>query len=143
MTYLPKHSKYFEGILQLRPATKALVSWVRKKTENDGRSSIIRVKKDKHGADLYFSDRRYLVALGKVLRSTFGGMIKTSATLHTQKKGKELYRVTVLFRSFPYRRGQWIDYKGGRWQVWYVANEVTLKEVGGRKMRVKMESLIT
>ena len=95
-----KHAKYFEAIIQLRPADQKLVSYVYKMIEARPDVFISDQKKVKTGIDIYLSSWRVAMAIGKRLTKTFSGNVKISRSLHTRSHmtSKDIYRVTVLFR---------------------------------------------
>lgn len=92
---------YYEAILQLRPAKKELIDFVKKKIEEREDVFISKTVELKTGIDFYLNSWRFAVSLGKMLKKSFGGNTKLSRTLFTQSRqtSKKVYRVTVLFRS--------------------------------------------
>lgn len=141
MVFIPPHTNYFEGILQLRGTPKSVLAKIRHKTKKDKRSMIVKVKHFKFGSDVYFSDKRYMATLGRWLANHYDGVLKKSATLHTHKKGEALYRLTIAFRYFPYYKGQGLELNGQRYTIVRIDKEVTLQERGGKKIKVAMEKL--
>ena len=95
-----KHARYFEAIIQLRPAETSLVSYVYSLIEAKSDVSISKIEKLKTGIDIYLSSWRAAVAIGKKLKDRFSGELKLSRALHgiNRQTSKEVYRVTVLFR---------------------------------------------
>ena len=93
-----KHPNYFEAVLQLRECSEPVYQFVKTEIDKVG-LKIAQVKKVMKGHDYYTADNSLTRALGKRLQREFGGHLLVTATLHTQKKGKELYRVTVPFRE--------------------------------------------
>lgn len=95
---MPNQS-YYEAIIQLRPAKKEVLDFVRNSIKERG-AFISKEEKLKKGIDIYMSDQRFARALSKKLRVKYGGEVKLTRKLHTVSKrtGKKLYRVTVLFR---------------------------------------------
>ncbi len=90
---------YWEAKIQLRPAKREVVDYIRKQIDKRGNITISRVEELKTGLDFYISSQRFARALGKKLKKAFSGELKMTRKLFTEKKGKKLYRVTVLFRS--------------------------------------------
>ena len=91
---------YYEAIIQIRPATKEILDFIKKKIEERKGVFVSKMEELKTGVDLYVSDQRFARALSKQLKRTFRGEVKLTRKLHTVSKssGKKLYRVTVLFR---------------------------------------------
>jgi len=93
-----KHKEYFEGILQLRRPKKEVVDAIKESVNKKQGVFISKEIEVRNGIDFYFSSQRFLQGLGKKLQNNFGGVLKTSAKLHTRdrQKSKNLYRVNVL-----------------------------------------------
>lgn len=142
MVYLP-HKDYFEGILQLRGQYEDVLDWVVAQTKKDQKAVITKEKKVRGGIDLYFSSQRYLTSLAKKLNQQFSGIMKTSSTLHTHKKGDALYRVTVLFHALPIKPGDIITIKGEQVELLKIGNKAHVKNVKtGKKQFVDLDTLI-
>jgi len=142
MVYLPRPD-YFEGILQLRGHCDEALEWVVNQVNKDGRAVITKEKKFKNGIDLYFSSQKYLLTLAKKLKSTFGGELKTTSTLHTHKKGDPLYRVTVLFRILPFKPGDTFTIRGKDVELLRVTSKAHVKEIKtGKKFFVDLDELM-
>lgn len=139
------HAKYYEGIMQLRDCEVEVVAWVRQRTRKDDRALITKEKKVRGGIDLYFSSQKYLRTIGKKLSETFAGEYKTTRTLHTRSKmGRELYRVTVLFRQYPFKKGDTLEYCEEKFEVLSFGNQVYVKNLGtGKKSHIKLDVLRT
>ncbi len=143
MLKLP-HSRYYEGILQLRNPTPELIAWVRKTVKAEGKSLICEEKKVTNGIDMKFSSQRYLRALGKRLKERFTGELKLSRTLHTISKvtGKRLYRVTVMFRLLKYKKGMILEIDGEQWQIIAVDHRARIKNLtSGEKKEYALHEL--
>ena len=97
---MDKNPNYFEGILQIRNPNEECVNLIRNQFKNNEKAWIAKEEKQKNGFDLYISSNSFLLALGKKLKKSFNGTLKTSRKLHTQSRltSKKLYRVTVCFR---------------------------------------------
>ena len=102
-----KNSQYFQGILQLRADDDAIIRFINTQLKSRPNVFIAKVVELKNGYDLYFSSNSFLLSLGKKLEMAFGGTLKRSSSLHTKSKhsGKDLYRVTVLFKTAGYKKG--------------------------------------
>lgn len=141
MAHIP-HPNYFEGILQLRGEYEEVLQWLLKRTKEDDRAAITKHQRVGDGIDLYFTSQRYLQILAKQIKMRFAGIMKLSSTLHTQKKGQDLYRITVLFRVFPFKIGDIVTLQGERIQILGLTSKAHVKEVDtGKKKYVSLELL--
>ena len=143
MLELP-HPKYFEGILQLRDCKPEVQEWVLEQNRKDKRNIITKAKKVRGGVDLYFSSQKYLRSLGKRLHENLEGEYKQTRTLHTvsKKTGKPLYRVTVMFRQYPFSKGDVVRYKGDKYQVLSCGNQIRVQNTEtGKKRLIKTEEI--
>lgn len=129
---------YFEGVLQLRNTTPDIYQWVIQKVKADGKARIAKEKKVPNGIDLYFSEQHYMQSLGKKMKETFPGQVVTSRRLFTTDKmtSKFLYRVTVLFKGMPFKRGDIVEFQGEKVQILNVANRIQVKNI---KSGIKQE----
>ncbi|HLF54375.1 MAG TPA: NMD3-related protein [Candidatus Nanoarchaeia archaeon] len=139
------HHDYFEGILQIRNPNKELLEWIRNRVMTEKRAFISKEKTVKNGIDLYMSSQHYLQNLGKQLQEKFNGILKTSKRLHTVDKmtSKLLYRVNVLFKPFPFKRGDIITLHGEQVQIMQIGKRVQVKNIQtGKKAMVPIELLV-
>ena len=98
-----KHARYFEAIIQLRPADPKLVAYVQDFIKRSNQATITNVEELKTGINLFITSKRVAMAVGKRLKVVFPGELTLSRTLHTRDRqtSKDVYRVTVLFRLKP------------------------------------------
>lgn len=139
-----KHSKYFEGILQLRNPSQELIRYVYKTIDKDNQAWISQAKKVRGGIDLYLSSQKYLRTLGKKLKERFPGSMKTSRKLFTIQRGtgKRLFRVNVLFRLYPFKIGETIEMSGEKYKVLRIDKQVTVQHIkSGKKEQIKPEEI--
>lgn len=132
-----KHNNYFEGILQLRNPNQEIVTFVEEDLHN-GHIAVSQVKEVKNGLDYYLSDNDYTMALSKRLQKKFGGEVKVTSTLHTKIKGKDAYRVTALFRSPSFAKGDLVDYGGNEFKVKAMGKEIVLIGHGKNTKKVNV-----
>ena len=135
---------YFEGILQIRYGSPELLKWVLARIKADGRARVAKEKKVTNGVDVYISDQHYLQNLGRQIKKKFIGILKVSRRLHTTDKmtSKLLYRVTVLFKVLPFKRGDIVTLHGEQVEVLNIGNKAQVKDVkSGAKKDVELESL--
>lgn len=133
-----KHPEYYEAILQLRDCAAEVEGLVISEIAK-ANIPVAKKVKVKRGVDYYLADNNFTRALGKKLRERFGGEVKITASLWGRKKGKEVYRVTVLFRCFGLVKGDRVVYGGEEWVVKLrLENEVMLQKVkSGEKIHVR------
>jgi len=94
------NQQYYEGTLQLRNPNEEVLNFIRNQFKNNQKVWIAKEKDLKTGIDLYISSNKFLLSLGKKLKKSFKGELKTSRRLHSKSRitSKNVYRVTVLFR---------------------------------------------
>jgi len=132
-----RHKGYFEGILQLRDVDTDVVEYSIKEIERREDGFIAKIKDLDNGVDIYMTPQKFLRSLGNNLQSTFGGQITFSTKLHTKNKltSKEVYRVSMLFRMPPFRKGDIIDYKGEKIKINAMHKKINAQVVKtGKKM---------
>jgi len=123
------HQGYFEGILQLRNATREIMDYV----ENEISRNKVHLAKTtnlKGGKDYYLGDNKFLLRLGKNLKSKFDGQLVSTSKLFSQNKqtSKEVHRVTVLFRYIPFKVGDIIEYRDRSVEVKRYGTKVEIKD---------------
>ena len=125
------NSQYFEGILQLRPADNEIDAFISKIAVD----FIAKKKKVRNGIDYYMSSNSFLKKLGKRLQKEIGGSLLFSESLHTRDRqsSKDLYRVTALFRLYPFRIGDVVVSKKTLYLVTGSGKEPTGKNLVTRK----------
>ncbi|HLC64843.1 MAG TPA: NMD3-related protein [Candidatus Nanoarchaeia archaeon] len=139
-----KHSKYFEGILQLRNPSKEILDYINKAEDASRKPMISQLKKVKNGFDVYFISNDTLMSFGRTLQQKFGGEMKTSARLHTRSRqtSKELYRVSVLLRLPFYNVGDVIEVKGEMYKVLLMGKKVFASNLEtGKKVTFRYKEL--
>ena len=138
------HSGYFEGILQLRNPAPAVLDFVRQNVACKEGVFISKQLKVKNGWDLYLSSQRYMRNLGKMLQDRFGGELIVSVKLFTRhhQTSREVYRVNVLFRLYPFKKGQVIVHRGEKLKILFLGKKVGLKNVDtGKRMQLAYADL--
>lgn len=132
-----KHPLYYEAILQLRDVLPTVIEFVQEDISKY-RIPVPQIKTVKNGFDYYIADGKYTKALGKRLQQKFGGKQVVTASLVTNKDGKDLYRVTVLFRGVDFSRGDVVDYQGEEFKVMAMSKDILLKHSQtGKKVHLK------
>ncbi len=135
MVVIP-HATYFEGVLQLRNPTQKLIHFVVDTVEADQKAAITKITKVKSGFDYYLTSQKYLQILGRKIKKKFSGEFKLSPTLHTQRKsGERLYRITILFRLYAFKRGDIVHVQGDEYEIINIKTKIMCKEVKSGKKK--------
>ncbi len=116
---------YFEGILQIRATNRLptaeeidsckiicadMVDRLWKK--GDRLAFITNSSDSKDGADLYLGSCNACKHICKSISNELGGSFTESATLHSHKEGKDIYRMTYAMRLPEFMSGDIILFKG-------------------------------
>lgn len=93
-------TQYFESTIQLRPRDEELLDFVINIVDKNPAVFISLMEEKKEGFDLLFSSNKVAMAIGKKLKKSFKGELKTSRHIFGRDKlrSKDLWRVTVCFR---------------------------------------------
>ena len=140
-----KNQDYFEGILQLRNTTDEVLNFAINEIKKDGTSAISKLKEIGDGCDLYVTRQKFLRSLGNKLQKQFGGQVVVSRRIHTRSRqtSRDLYRVSLLFRLPPFKKGDVISYKGEKIQIMQMHKKVLAKDVKtGRKLNLSFKDLM-
>ena len=134
---------YYQGILQLRNINPEVLDFVHDQLKKREDVAITKTAKQPNGIDLYITSQAFLRAIGKKLRESFGGEMRTSATLHTRnKQGKDLFRVNVLYRPSKYKHGDIVNIRGDEIRLIHIGSKIFGKEVKtGRKVTIRSSDL--
>jgi len=140
-TLVGKHTEYYEAILQLRNVSQEVVNFVEEEIPRV-HLSVSKVVEEKTGLDYYLSDNSLTRILSKKLQTKFGGEVLITATLHTQKKDKEMYRLTVLFRQAPFTKGDIVVKASERYKVLTMGKEIILQHINtGKKVHLRYREM--
>jgi len=136
-----KRPEYFEAILQLRNVGDEVYEFAKHDLKKGG----VYISKEMdvvNGKDIYISDNNYGRALGKRLLKEFGGECVVTASLYGQHDGKEIYRLTILFRGVDFKKGDIVEYKAEPYVVKVMGKEVMLQHAkNGEKVHVKLKDI--
>lgn len=136
-----KNFSYFEAILQLRNISSAVLDFVYAEIDR-GKIHIAKEVESKNGLDIYLADDNFTRALGRKLQEQFGGENKITSTLYSQKDGKDIYRITVLFRAVPFKKGDIVKYKGSEYEVKILGKDILLQSLKtGKKVHVRCREM--
>jgi nonsense-mediated mRNA decay protein 3 len=136
-----KHGSYFEATLQLRDVSQKVVDFAE---EEIGRLKmhVADVITLKNGYDYKLSDNTLARRIGKNLQNKFGGKIEETSSLWGVKKDREVYRVTVLFRGVPFKKGDLVIYQGEEYLVKILGKDMMLQNTTtGKKAHVKYKNM--
>lgn len=88
--------------IQIRPFNKEVISFILSQIQKEG-VIIDKQKELKEGLDIYINDASFAVKLSKRFKKNFNGETKITRSLigEDKRKGKRIYRVTVLLRLLP------------------------------------------
>ncbi len=135
-----KHPQYYEAILQLRDISQDVVNYVETEFMR-AKIPLTKALEVKNGIDFYVADSQFTRSLGKRLQEKFGGELLITASLYGVKKDREVYRVTVLFRVAPFRKGDTVQYRGEEYIVKVMGKKMVLRSESGRKVEVKYKEM--
>ena len=127
-----KRPEYFEATLQLREVSPEVEKYVRSELART-RIHVARDKKVVNGRDFDLSDSEFTKNLGKRLQVQFGGKYTVSPKLFSNKDGKNIYRLTVLFRGLPCKKGDIISFRGDEYLVLLINKEIRLEHTTTHK----------
>lgn len=141
--------RYFTGTVQVRAEGRPLSDEERRLAERmvddakTGEAEFVSKVEPAHGGiDVRVSTNAFAKRLARDLAKEFAGTIGTSATLHTRREGREVYRTTYIVRIPTYRQGDTIQWRGERYHVEALGDPVRLRHVdSGAIARVRMRDL--
>ncbi len=136
-----KHPNYFEANVQLRDVSQEVVTFVEEEIKR-AKILVSKVEDVKNGVDYYLADVNQAKALGRLLQTRFGGDFKMTSSIYGRKDGKEIYRVTILFREAPFRKKDTVEYQGEKYQVIAMGKDIMLKhQKNHQKIHVKYKEM--
>ncbi len=96
---------YYEATIQLRPEKSEIDAYIERAIQK-AKVNLVRKKRLKTGLDYQISSWKFSITLGNELARRFGGRVIVSRKLFGRsKKGKIVYRGTVLYRPHPFEKG--------------------------------------
>lgn len=134
---------YYQGILQLRDVNDEIMDFVHSQIQKRGDVAITKAVKFDNGVDFYITSQKFIRILGKKLKDSFGGQLKTSSKLHTRSKtGRELFRVNVLYMPSKYKRGDIVLIRGDEVKLLQVGNRIFGRNLKtGKKLLIRKGDL--
>lgn len=134
---LNKHSKYYEGILQLRNPTKEILSFLDAQIYRRQGFFISKVERFKNGFDFYVSSKKAVIQIAKAIEQKFGGEIKTSAEHYSRDRNtsRDVYRITVMYRYYGVKKGDIVNIRGEDFKIIRTGRKLhVLNKVTGKKL---------
>jgi len=136
-----RRNEYFEAILQLRDCEQEVLDFVEEEIPRL-KLTVAKTVRIKNGVDYYLSNNNLTRKIGKKLQEKFGGEFLITASLHTKKQGKELFRLTILFRQAKFQKGDKVSYQGEEYEIKSMSKEIMLQnDKTGKKVRVKYKDM--
>ncbi len=132
-----KHPQYYEAIIQLRNVE---VEHVQKVVDIHYKYKVPMPKtvEQTHGIDIYSADQKTAKECAKTLQKKYGGIYLVTAKLFSEKDGRTIYRLTVLYRAPHFKKGDTILYKGDPYEVKLLQDKIVLQNPkNGRKIQLK------
>lgn len=93
--------RYYEAIIQIRPLNEEVLLCIDKMLKKRKNVFVSKIIAEKYGYDIYISDKKYALSIGKKLKDKFkNSELKTSKSLYSydRQSSKKKYRVAVCFR---------------------------------------------
>jgi nonsense-mediated mRNA decay protein 3 len=122
-------TQYFEGMLQLRNTTPELVDYVLKDIQAHKSEGVHITKEEerKGFADIQLTSAKYMRALGKRLVQRFNGELTETCRLFSRDRstGKDIYRISVLFKMRPHKIGDIVQQKGKDIKITNLGKHIT------------------
>ncbi len=143
-----QHGKFFVGTVQIRAEGRALAvdEAIRARDlvakSASGGEFVSAVEEVRGGFDVKVSSNAFAKRLARDLARELGGTVGSSATLHTQREGKDQYRATYVVRLAGFREGDTVLWRRGRYHVVRLGDSVTLEDAtSGERVRVRPREL--
>jgi len=139
---LSKHPMYFEAILQLRNPDQKILKFADAAIAKR-KTAVAKIEKVRGGLDYYLADQKFAQQLGKKLKTKFSGILKVTAKLYSvsRQTGKQIYRVTVLYRKPSFKVGDIIEINGEKVRIKNMAKEVMGVLGSGKKVKYRFKDL--
>lgn len=144
-----QRGNYFVGTVQVRAEGRPLTeeeggraTRAAERAGSGGEEFVSRIEAVAGGIDVRVSSNAFAKRLARDLAKEYGGTVGSSATLHTQREGREMYRATYVVRIPDYREGDTIRFRGARYRVEALGDPVRLRDVDtGTIARVRVRDL--
>jgi len=126
-----KPNNYFEGMLQLRDCSDEVYEYVKERMRED-KVTIAESKEFSNGVDHKISSNPFLIKISTELPRLFSGEVKITRKLYSRDHltQKEIYRITLLFKQYPFKMNDIIDHRGDMVKVVTISrSKVTVKDI--------------
>ncbi len=133
-----------QAILQLRNPSKEIIRFTEAELEKNAWTKVNEVVDVENGLDYYLTDKDEAVKIARRLRTKFGGEFLVSPKLYTYdaQTGKRIYRLAVLFRYYPVKKGDMVEIKGKKIKIIFLGKKIFgQEEKTGKKVHLKFEEL--
>ena len=142
--------RFFVGTVQVRAEGRSLTDAEARRAQEiavgsvSGSEFVSEVEGVRGGIDVRVSSNSFAKRLAAELAKALGGTIRSSATLHTQREGREQYRSTYAVRLFGFREGDVVLWRRSRYRVVGLGDPVRLQDAAtGERLRVRSRELRT
>jgi len=142
--------RFFVGTVQVRaegrPLTHAEARRAHEVAAADasGEEFLSEVQAVRGGIDIKVSSNAFAKRVAAEIAKALGGTVGSSATLHTQREGREQYRSTYVVRLFGFQKGDLILWRRSRFRVVGIGDPVRLEDAAtGERLRVRPRELRT
>ena len=134
---------YYQGILQLRDVNDEIYDFVYNLLSKREDVAVTKTVKYPNGMDLYITSQKFITIMGKKLKESFGGELKVTSRLHTRSRtGKDLFRVTALYRPSKYKRGDIIVVRGDKVKLLQFRRMIFALDLKtGKRVNIRREDL--
>lgn len=139
---ISRHPLYFEATLQLRNQDQEIMGFVEGEIKRK-KAAVAKVVKAGKGYDYYLASAKFAQQLGKALKENFSGLLKVTVRLYSQSRetSRIIYRVTVLYKKAPFKKGDWITVQGHKVKIEVMGKEVWGTKENGEKVHYKFKDL--
>ena len=146
-----QRADYFVGIVQVRADGRPLTdeegqraARVADRAASGGEDFVSGIEPVRGGIDVKVGSNRLAKRLARDLAREFRGTVGSSATLHTQREGREMYRSTYVVRIPAFCEGDVVHWRSARYRVVGLGDPVRLQHVDtGAIERVRLRELST
>ena len=143
-----QQGRFFVGTVQVRADGRELTGDEAQEAKalvdrsSSGDEFVSEVEDVRGGFDVRVSSNTFAKRLARDLSKALGGTVGSSATLHTQKEGKDQYRATYVVRLPGFREGDEVRWRRGRYRIVGLGDYVRLENAAtGERVRVRAREL--
>lgn len=140
--------RFFVGTVQVRADGRELTPAEVRRARDlvahsaSGEEFVSRVEDVAGGFDAMVSSNPFAKRLARDLSRQLGGTVGSSATLHTQKEGRDQYRSTYVVRLPGFREGDLLVWKRVKYRVVGLGDPVRLEDPDtGERLTVRLREL--